>query len=119
MTAQHMNSDDFSFQIMVPTRFLFGAGQLGHLHEQPLPGKKALLVISNGKSARASGALARTEAQLRQAGAEDAVVGPDHQPEFLHLFCRGNAYLRRAAEHPGEHPHSLREDDYALRAHLP
>ena len=26
-----------------PTRVLFGAGQLNHLHEQTMPGKKAML----------------------------------------------------------------------------
>ena len=36
-----------SFQMYVPTRILFGAGQLNHLHEQKMPGKKAMLVISN------------------------------------------------------------------------
>ena len=35
-----------------PTRVLFGAGQLNHLHEQAMPGKKAMVVILNGKSTR-------------------------------------------------------------------
>lgn len=58
-----------SFQMYVPTRFIFGNGGLNGLHQQALPGKKALLVISNGRSARESGALDRTEKQLRLAGA--------------------------------------------------
>ena len=41
-----------SYMMYDPTRVLFGAGQLNHLHEQAMPGKKALLVISNGKSTR-------------------------------------------------------------------
>lgn len=57
-----------SFNMYAPTRVLFGAGRLNDLHEQVLPGKKALLVISNGKSTRTNGALARTESQLEQAG---------------------------------------------------
>lgn len=57
-----------SFNMYAPTRVLFGAGRLNDLHEQVLPGKKALLVISNGKSTRTNGALARTESQLKQAG---------------------------------------------------
>ena len=56
------------FTAYVPTRVLFGAGKLNELHKQSLPGKKALLLISNGKSARAGGYLARTEEQLRIAG---------------------------------------------------
>ena len=58
------------FMAYVPTRVLFGAGKLNELHKQALPGKKALLLISNGKSARANGYLGRTEEQLRLAGAE-------------------------------------------------
>ena len=53
-----------------PTRVLFGAGQLGHLHEQTMPGKKAMVVISNGKSTRENGALDRTMNELHQAGVE-------------------------------------------------
>lgn len=37
----------------IPTHILFGAGQLNNLHAQPMPGKRALIVISNGKSTRA------------------------------------------------------------------
>lgn len=62
-----------SFNYFIPTRVLFGAGQLGHLHEHPLPGRKALIVISAGKSARASGTLARVEAELKAAGVASAV----------------------------------------------
>lgn len=58
------------FTAFVPTRVLFGAGKLNELHKQELPGKKALLLISNGKSARAGGYLGRTEEQLRLAGKE-------------------------------------------------
>ena len=36
-----------SYEFYNPTRVLFGAGQLNHLHEQKMPGKKAMLVISN------------------------------------------------------------------------
>lgn len=56
------------FDMYVPTRLLFGYGKLNTLHEQPLPGKKALIVISNGKSTRANGYLARTEKELEAAG---------------------------------------------------
>lgn len=53
-----------------PTRVLFGAGQLNHLHEQAMPGKKAMVVISNGKSTRENGSLDRTMNELHQAGVE-------------------------------------------------
>lgn len=62
-----------SYMFYAPTRVLFGAGQLSKLHEQTMPGKKAMLVISNGKSTRMSGALDRTTEQLRAAGVEMAL----------------------------------------------
>lgn len=61
------------FQVFVPTCWLFGEGQLNHLHEQALPGKKALIIISNGKSTRANGYVERTEKELHQAGVETSV----------------------------------------------
>ena len=59
-----------SYTFHVPTKVLFGAGVLKKLHEEKLPGKKALVVISNGKSVRANGYLAALEAELDAAGAE-------------------------------------------------
>ena len=54
-----------------PTRILFGTGQLSNLNIQKMPGKKAMVVISNGKSGR--GILPRLEEQLRLADVEYAV----------------------------------------------
>ncbi len=56
------------FQMYVPTRILFGEGQLVELHTQRLPGKKALVVNSNGDSVRENGSLKKTEEQLKRAG---------------------------------------------------
>ncbi|MCE5200924.1 MAG: iron-containing alcohol dehydrogenase [Synergistaceae bacterium] len=68
-----------SFTMYIPTKILFGAGMLNELHKQELPGKKAMIVISSGKSTRDNGYLARTEEQLRMAGVE-AVVFDKVQP---------------------------------------
>lgn len=62
-----------SFQMYVPTKILFGCGMLNNLHKQQMPGKKALIVISNGKSTKENGSLDRTEEQLEKAGVEYAV----------------------------------------------
>ena len=62
-----------SYMMYAPTRVLFGAGQLNHLHEQAMPGQKALLVISNGKSTRENGALDRTVEELSQAGVQSVL----------------------------------------------
>ena len=42
------------FRIYIPTRTLFGAGMVKELHNQQLPGKKAMIVISNGRSTTVS-----------------------------------------------------------------
>lgn len=58
-----------SFVYDIPTRLLFGPGALDKLGEETLPGKKALLVMTGGKSAKATGAYDRLLAQLAKAGA--------------------------------------------------
>ncbi|MEN6419477.1 MAG: iron-containing alcohol dehydrogenase [Clostridiaceae bacterium] len=61
------------FDYYMPTRLLFGAGKLKELHKHPLPGKKALVVMTGGKSLRANGYLAALENELALAGAEFAI----------------------------------------------
>ena len=62
-----------NYDMYIPTRVMFGAGMLNKLSEQPMPGKRALIIISNGKSTRANGYLARTEEQLHKAGVETCI----------------------------------------------
>lgn len=62
-----------TYNFFAPTRVLFGEGQLSNLHTLKMPGKKALLVISNGKSTITNGSLARTEDELKKAGCEYVV----------------------------------------------
>lgn len=62
-----------SFTFPGRTTVLFGAGQLNNLHTLPMPGKKALVVISNGKSTRANGYLDRTLGELNAAKVESVV----------------------------------------------
>ena len=57
-----------NFIFDLPTRLLFGFGELNNLHKENLPGKKALIVTTNGKSVKANGYLARVEEQLDKAG---------------------------------------------------
>mgnify|MGYP000024407297 FL=1 len=59
-----------TYNFFNPTRVLFGAGQLENLHTQEMPGRKAMVVISNGKSTRESGALERVMEQMDKAGVE-------------------------------------------------
>ncbi len=56
-----------SFLYYMPTKLLFGKGALEKLHKQQLPGKRALIVISAGKSIKSNGYLERLTAQLEVA----------------------------------------------------
>lgn len=58
----------YNFNFFMPTKVLFGAGRLNDLHAEKLPGKKALIVTSNGQSTKKYGYLARLEGQLDTAG---------------------------------------------------
>ena len=62
-----------NFNFYNPTNLFFGVGVLNKLHEQKLPGKKALLLISNGKSVKTNGSFDKTVDELTKAGAEYAV----------------------------------------------
>jgi alcohol dehydrogenase len=61
------------FHYYMPSRILFGAGALNRLGQQRLPGKKALVVISAGKSMRENGYLTRVVQQLERGGAQAVV----------------------------------------------
>lgn len=63
---------NMNFDFNNPTRILFGSGKLNELGNQSMPGKKALLLMSGGKSAKVSGAYDRTLEQLHKAGVEVA-----------------------------------------------
>ena len=83
-----------SFQFFVPTKALFGFGKLRTLHEQALPGKKALLIISNGKSTKANGYLARTEDELHQAGVETVLFDQIEPNPLKSTVMKGAAAAR-------------------------
>ena len=59
-------SDSYTF--FAQTRVLFGAGKLAELGDAPLPGRRALVVTTGGKSVKANGYLDRTLAELDRAG---------------------------------------------------
>ena len=78
----------------VPTKALFGAGELNNLHKQALPGRRAMLVISNGKSTRENGYLARTEEQLAKAGVEFFVFDKVEANPLKSTVMAGGAFAR-------------------------
>jgi alcohol dehydrogenase len=58
------------FNYYIPTKILFGKGQLSNLHKQVLPGKKALIVTSAGTSMKKYGYIGKLEEQLKMANVE-------------------------------------------------
>ena len=62
-----------AFEFYNSTKIVFGSGRLDTLSEQALPGKKALLLISNGRSTKVNGSLDRVKAQLGKAGVQYVV----------------------------------------------
>ena len=63
----------YNFNFYNPVKVLFGPGKLNELHNEALPGKKALIVTTNGTSVRKYGYLDRVQKELDQAGVEYAV----------------------------------------------
>ena len=85
------------FTYHIPTKIVFGNGSLDRLHEEQLPGKRALIVISGGRSTRDNGYLAQLEAQLIKAGVSSVLFDKilpnpikDHVMEGA-LLCRKEA----------------------------
>ena len=83
------------FNFFMPTRLIFGAGTLGKLHKWADIGKKALVVISNGKSTKANGYLDRTLEQLAKAGKEWAVFDEIEPNPLKSTVERGAAAARK------------------------
>lgn len=83
-----------TFQVYLPMRTLFGSGMLNTLHEQQMPGKKAMVVISNGKSVRANGALERTLKELDLAGVETVVFDKVNANPVKSMVMEGAAFAR-------------------------
>ena len=62
-----------NFANFIPTKLYFGAGELEKLGSIALPGKKALIVITSGKSIRANGTLDRVQNLLAKNNCESVV----------------------------------------------
>lgn len=83
-----------NFSFYNPTRILFGAGELNNLHKQTMPGKKALLLISNGKSTKVNGSLDRTIEQLEKADIEYAIFDKIMENPYKSVVMEGAAFAK-------------------------
>ena len=85
---------NMNFDFNNPTKILFGSGTLNELGSQPLPGKKALLLMSGGKSAKVSGAYDRTLEQLHKAGVEAAEFAKVMENPVKEMVMEGAAFAK-------------------------
>lgn len=85
---------NMNFDFNNPTRILFGSGKLNELGNQPMPGKKALLLMSGGKSAKVSGAYDRTLEQLHKAGVEVAEFARVMENPVKEMVMEGAAFAK-------------------------
>lgn len=85
---------NMNFDFNNPTRILFGSGKLNELGSQPMPGKKALLLMSGGKSAKVSGAYDSTLEQLHKAGVEVAEFAKVMENPVKEMVMEGAAFAK-------------------------
>lgn len=83
-----------AFNFNNPSNLIFGSGKLNVLGEQTMPGKKAMLLISNGKSTKANGSFDRTIEQLKKANAEVAVFDKIMENPLKDVVMEGAAFAR-------------------------
>lgn len=85
---------NLNFNLFTPTKLLFGCGKLDELGDQTLPGRKALLLISNGKSVRTTGTLDRVTGQLGKACVEYVICANIHENPSKEVVMEAAAVAR-------------------------
>lgn len=83
-----------NFNLFTPTKLLFGRGKLNDLGNQTMPGKKALLLISNGKSVSTTGTLDRVIGQLEKANVEYLLCSNVHENPSKEVVMEAAAVAR-------------------------
>ena len=87
-----MEMMDFVFNN--PTKLLFGTGKLGELHNDDLPGKKALLLLSRGQSAHKNGSYDKTVSELEKAGVEHVEFAKIMENPLMEVVEEGGEFAR-------------------------
>ncbi len=83
-----------SFDYLIPTKILFGSGKLSRLATEKLPGKKALIVLSQGQSMKKNGYLERVQNFLRQNDTE-SIIFDKILPNPIHEHVMEGAALAK------------------------
>ncbi len=82
------------FNFYNPTNLIFGSGSLDTLGSQQLPGKKAMVLISNGKSTKENGYLDRTLQQLSKANVQAVVWAGIMENPLKEAIMEGAAFAK-------------------------
>ena len=85
---------NINFNFYNPTNLIFGSGRLNDLGSQKMPGSKALLLISSGKSVKTYGTLDRVEEQLRKADVTYVVCDNVHENPSKEVVMEAAAISR-------------------------
>ena len=85
---------NMAFHFNNPTDLICGSGTLDELGKQKRPGKKALLLISNGKSTKINGSFDRVTKQLKEAGVEYAVFDKIMENPLKAVVMEGAAFAK-------------------------
>lgn len=85
---------NMNFNFYNPTNLIFGSGKLSELGKQKMPGKKALLLISNGNSTKTNGSFDRVMKQLKDAGVEAAVFDKIMENPLKEVIMEGAAFAK-------------------------
>lgn len=83
-----------NFNFNNPTNLYFGIGALNELGNLAMPGKKAMVLISNGKSTKENGYLNRTLEQLEKAGVQTSVFDKIMENPIREVIMEGAAFAR-------------------------
>ena len=86
--------DSLSYNFITGNKVLFGPGKLAALGDEKLPGKRALVVTTGGKSVKANGYLDRTLAELDRAGVSH-VLFDRIEPNPLRKTVNDGGWLAR------------------------
>ena len=83
-----------NFNFNNPTNIYFGVGVLNKLGNLTMPGKKAMVLISNGKSTKENGYLERTIVQLQKAGVQTEIFDKIMENPIREVIMEGAAFAR-------------------------
>lgn len=83
-----------NFNFNNPTNLIFGRGTLNQLGGLPMPGRKAMVLISNGKSTKVNGYLDRTLDQLKSAHVETVIFDKIMENPTKDIIMEGAEFAR-------------------------